>query len=440
MPETIRLLLYGLLLVSVFAGGNAPAWTQGRDQGARIDRLDRLRDRAHPRLQDRARERIITDRPVIRDDPAVVDRETDALPASASDQPVRAIIINEEGHRVRRGEILALNLSDTARAAAEAAGLTVTREKALSSGQILTRLTGSQFDLPSGMINLLRTADPEGVFTPNHIYEASGEPAVAVTTESAVWKKSGPSATVHSVGMIDGQPDPDHPALSGILAETRHFGDGPANLSEHGTAVALRLRNTSSTYLTAARLEVYVANVLAGDELATATAESLAEALTWQEGNRVEVLNISLAGPPNDIVEIFIRQYLNRGGRIVAAVGNGGPLSTDVYPAAYEGVTGVTAVDPSGKVLPMATRGEHVDLAAPGAGITISGMDVARTWSGTSYAAPYAAIWLLAADRYGLELSESCEDAGPPGWDSTYGCGLINLDHLPVLQLASKSK
>ena len=126
---------------------------------------------------------------------------------------------------------------------------------------------------------------------------------------------------------------------------------------------------------------------------------------------------------------------------LVAAVGNAG-TETLYYPAAYPGVVGVGSV---GRTLAPAAATQHndsVDLTAPGEkvlGLGIGGPDDYETGSGTSYAAPCvtaaAALALEAAPELTAEelaqlLCDSAEDLGAPGYDTSYGWGLLSLPAL----------
>ncbi|HCZ47585.1 MAG TPA: hypothetical protein DCZ11_01105, partial [Gammaproteobacteria bacterium] len=123
-----------------------------------------------------------------------------------------------------------------------------------------------------------------------------------------------------------------------------------------------------------------------------------------------------------------------------------------LYPAAYPGVVGVTAVDGRRRVLPEAGRGPHVSFAAPGADLAAASADGYTVVRGTSYAAPVVA-GLLAA-RAGEPASDGARqalsalvatatDLGSPGRDPIFGHGLVGerlrldpdrLDHLPRRQ------
>src|SRR5256885_5575025 len=67
------------------------------------------------------------------------------------------------------------------------------------------------------------------------------------------------------------------------------------------------------------------------------------------------------------------QNVLARGHLVVAAVGNDGPAAPALYPAAWPGVVGVTAVDARQQVLVEALRGAQVKFAAPGADMAAAG-------------------------------------------------------------------
>jgi hypothetical protein len=93
---------------------------------------------------------------------------------------------------------------------------------------------------------------------------------------------------------------------------------------------------------------------------------------------RVPVVNLSLVGPPNTLLENVTRAMVARGYLLVAAVGNDGPAAKPLYPAAYPGVIGVTGVDERRRVLLEACRGPQVDFAAPGSAMVAAGPEPRR--------------------------------------------------------------
>ena len=159
---------------------------------------------------------------------------------------------------------------------------------------------------------------------------------------------------------------------------------------------------------------------------------SLVKALDWLISSGVDVINISLAGPPNRLLEAALQRASESDVTILAAAGNGGPVAGPMYPAAYKTVVAVTAVDAKGQVFRLANRGDYLDIAAPGVGVrhARSGGGYASS-SGTSFAVPFAATAVarlrqLQPGDNALELlCNTAEDLGPPGRDSIYGFGLL---------------
>jgi subtilisin family serine protease len=161
---------------------------------------------------------------------------------------------------------------------------------------------------------------------------------------------------------------------------------------------------------------------------------------------RVPVINVSLVGPPNAVLEAVVSQVISRGFIIVAAVGNDGPAAKPLYPASYPGVIGVTAVDAHRRVLVEAARGPQVRFAAPGADMVAAkspqGYEAVR---GTSFAAPLVACLLAAqlgepdsaaAARAINDLAARAVHLGAHGLNPVYGYGLVAADLGPDLRLA----
>ena len=97
-----------------------------------------------------------------------------------------------------------------------------------------------------------------------------------------------------------------------------------------------------------------------------ASTVSLVRALDWLLSSEVDAINLSLAGPPNRLLEVALTRISEQGVMVLAAAGNGGPMARPQYPAAYTSVVAVTAVDQRGRAFRLANRGDYLDLAAPG--------------------------------------------------------------------------
>jgi hypothetical protein len=285
----------------------------------------------------------------------------------------------------------------------------------------------------------------------NHVYDTSQrtptEHAGIIGGERSSARVAGPAPGAE-IGMIDTAVAVGHPALQGIAIEQRDFvpfaGARPLG---HGTAVASILSGTVGSESNGADAgKIWAATVFFEDAAGghIATTASLVMALDWLAGaGRVHVINMSLTGPANHVLEAAIDDVVARGLVIVAAVGNNGPTGAPMYPAAYETVVGITAVDSASHIYRHANRGKHVKFAAPGVRVEVA--DAAggfHTATGTSMAAPYAAGLLADAASRSLappaEIIERFErsvlDLGEPGFDEVFGFGLIAPSAEPALR------
>lgn len=138
-----------------------------------------------------------------------------------------------------------------------------------------------------------------------------------------------------------------------------------------------------------------------------------------------------------------IRYASDSGAILVASSGNVSPSypqGTVVYPAAFDEVFGVGAVDGEGTVLPSSLQSEAVFVSAPGLYSNFINADGNHeNAAGTSFSAPClsAEIALMLQlvpelDQYDLKsiLSQRSLDCGNSGWDSAYGYGISCIDLL----------
>ena len=283
----------------------------------------------------------------------------------------------------------------------------------------------------------LQRLAPEAEFTFNHIYLGSGQPGEPLDPAMPGRVPADLSVAVPiRLGLIDSGIDAAHPALQGLHIE--RWGCGGREVpTKHGTAVASLLAGDaagaplSGTVLHAA--DIYCGAATGGAVL------NLVQALAWMAEREVPVVNLSVVGPANPLLERAVSAMAGRGHLLVAAVGNDGPGAPPLFPAAYPPVVGVTAVDHRQRVLPEALRGPQVHFAAPGT-LLAAGMGAAReAVRGTSFASPIVAR--LAATRWRpgdspgsvlARLEAEAQDLGAAGPDPSYGRGLLGAD-LPLV-------
>lgn len=362
----------------------------------------------------------------------------------------RQIEADPNGAPILRGEVAAFSPTEAALEKAQAAGFVILRERELDG--LDARIVILQ--PPDGMstrraLRQLQRLDPDGTYDFNHLYLDSGasestraQPGAGPTDVSTATAKR--TAVVAKIGLVDSGVDTTHAVFRDIVIH-QHGCAGTPIPAAHGTAVAsLMIGRAARFHGAAPGSELYAADVYCG--LTTGGAvDAVADALAWLAHEHVPVVNISLVGPPNAMLENVVRRVIARGHVVVAAVGNDGPAAPPLYPASYPDVVGVTAVDARQRALLEACRGKQVKFAAPGADMSAANpLQSYAMVRGTSFAAPIVAGLLAetlqepdreAAERAVADLAAHALDLGAPGPDPVYGFGLVGGDLRPELAL-----
>lgn len=336
----------------------------------------------------------------------------------------RAILESDgNGSPVRRGVVAVLNPDPAGLQALLRSGFRVVadRSEANLGLRIVSLATPGGMSARNGL-KLVRKIAPEIEADFDHLFEPAGSSLAPMAGALAAFE-----GTVNGrrLGMIDGGVA-SHPSLAGKSIEQNGFA-GPPQPTGHGTAVASLLVGSQGSFRGAATgTQLFVADIYGGNR-AAGSATAIVKALGWLSGHRPQVINISLVGPPNKLVERAIRIVQGQGIGVVAAVGNDGPAAPPQYPASYPGVLAVTAVDGGGHALPEAGKASHLDFAAPGADMAAAapGSGYTRV-RGTSFAAPLAAARLLAAGSLAALSTEARPGKGRVGRGIV--CGACRID------------
>lgn len=179
-------------------------------------------------------------------------------------------------------------------------------------------------------------------------------------------------------------------------------------------------------------VELYSARVL--DENNVAPASRVIEAIYWAIEQDVNIINMSF-GMKEDSQALHnaIKDAYNHGILLIAAAGNHGTVE---YPAAYEEVMAVGAVDSDGVVCENSARGEQIELVAPGEKVASTGaFEGTLICSGTSMAAPHIAgvaslLWekdpTVSSGFIRALLKASANGYGDP---DAYGNGLVDYEY-----------
>ncbi|MFN3863318.1 MAG: S8 family serine peptidase, partial [Erythrobacter sp.] len=335
-----------------------------------------------------------------------------------------------DGFRYRRNEFVALDLTDEALAELKAGGFEVIESENLGSVEsTLLLLRGPAQMTDEASLDVLDgLADPDTVGL-NHLFDGSA----VQTTRRRGSNVPDRLACGCDIGLIDTGVATDLNYFKHVKLTQRAFNGGEPLPKLHGTAVAHLMAGTRSNPAHATR--IFVADIFSGPRATSGSSFALIKALDWLAAQGVPVINISLAGPRNPAVAGAIARLTRRGIIIVAAAGNDGPAAPPVFPGAYDGVIGVTAVDALNRVYRYANRGAYVDFSARGVAIpAIDAKGDVRDATGTSFAAPVIAARLAArmrkpdpaiAQAAVRALEAEARDLGPRGRDPIYGAGLI---------------
>ena len=350
---------------------------------------------------------------------------------------------DDAGNPFRDGELVVMSDDSALLNRAEALGFAVIESRPLESiGALVARLRRPEGVSSNEALAMLRTREPGSPSGYNYIYRATGNAPEDVGPENRREPQPSPvmpTKTAIKVGVIDGF---SGDSVSGWAVD--RLVDKPAKAG-HGDAVTgILLRDLETGYRVAPDKMLLLDVMREHQGGGAADVAALVFAFDKLVTAKVDVANLSLAGPDHPALRMAVTKSIQKGLVVVAAVGNGGPAAPPAFPAAYDGVVGVAAVDATGKPYIYSGRGAHVDIAALGIEVDTNG--TGGELAGTSYAAPHVSALLASmtqAARPGSVdklLAQYAEDAGAPGRDPVFGMGILAPDRPARLALAADGK
>lgn len=251
------------------------------------------------------------------------------------------------------------------------------------------------------------------------------------------------------VGVIDSGIDYTHEDLQVVGGVT--FVQGTTDFIDdngHGTHVAgtIAATNNSLGVLGIAPLsQLYGIKVL--DQNGNGSYSDVAAGIEWAISNQMDIINMSLGGSSSSFtLQSVVDNAYNAGILIVGAAGNNGydKKSTITYPAKYDSVIAVGAVDQQNIRAYFSSVGRELELMAPGVDIESTVLGGYGYYNGTSMAAPNvsgiaALIWEANPELSNVKLRNTLnETAVSLGKSFYYGNGLI--DALAAINYSETSK
>jgi subtilisin family serine protease len=246
------------------------------------------------------------------------------------------------------------------------------------------------------------------------------------------------------VALLDSGVDINHPLLLGVSIRQKDFlpplpNSGKNNHNSHGTAMASVIASHTDSYSgIAPGCEILSYRVI--DDTGSTDSYTVASAIISAVKDGADVINLSLGGETgSEVLKQSVSYAKDHGVPVIAAVGNEGVGYVN-FPAAYDGVIGVTSVGVNGRVTNFSNFGDGVDLAAPGTGVlTATDSSEVGIFTGTSIstaivtgavAMELARRPTMTANEVEQLLKNLSNEAEKPGYDSSTGYGIISLARL----------
>jgi hypothetical protein len=246
------------------------------------------------------------------------------------------------------------------------------------------------------------------------------------------------------VAVIDTEIDVTHPELAGAITDS-YDALGVAGPKEtHGTGIAGTIAARARLLGVAPNVRILAIRAFGSG---IGTTFSIIKALDYAVAHDARVINMSFAGPSDPALARALAAAHAKGRILIAAVGNKGPKSPALFPAADPNVIAVTATDAKDRLFEGANRGDHVAIAAPGVDILVAAPGNTYAMStGTSFASAYVAgVAALLAERKPDITPDAAKNAlmstahhlGAKARDAQFGAGLMDA-HQAILSVGGK--
>jgi subtilisin len=292
----------------------------------------------------------------------------------------------------------------------------------------------------------------EGAF--GHLAVQNQPSPLAETIPANVQQVNAPQAWGFSQGkgirvaVVDTGIDFTHPDLRPNYVGGASFVPGAATPMDdqgHGThcagTIAAAIEGTNVVGV-APLASLYAVKVL--DQNGSGQFSWIIAGIDWCIQNGMQIVSMSLGGPSAPAaLETMCNTAWDKGLLLVAAAGNSQqqvpvpPAASNVgFPAKYQNVIAVSAIDSSNAVASFGSRGPEVDVCAPGVSVLSDRLGGGTTtMSGTSMACPCVAG--VAALAWGSHLfsdneeiwnllASTVDNLGVPDWDPFFGYGRVN--------------
>jgi subtilisin family serine protease len=240
-----------------------------------------------------------------------------------------------------------------------------------------------------------------------------------------------------TIAVIDSGIDASHPELTNTIADSFDALGSKEGAHAHGTGIAGAIAAHGRLMGSAPEARIIAIRAFASaQDGAESSSYVILKSLNYAVLHGAQVINMSFAGPKDSLIERAIAAVAARDVVLVAAVGNAGPKSPPLYPAANPNVIAVSGTDSQDRLFTASNRGVHIALAAPGTDLFLPAPDKKyQMSSGTSFSAGYVSgvVALLLERNPALKpnevramLTSTARDLGDPGKDDLFGYGQVD--------------
>lgn len=224
------------------------------------------------------------------------------------------------------------------------------------------------------------------------------------------------------VAVVDTGVNVKHVDLKNNILKGYNIIDGTTDVKDdcgHGTHIAgiaaAVTNNATGIAGVSGNSKILPVKVL--DEEGNGYSSDIAAGIKWAVDNGAKIINLSLGGTNYDnYLKEAVDYAIKKGCIIVAAAGNRGSYRP-TYPAAFEGVIAVAAVDSNNQLCNFSNFGRYIDIAAPGLDIYSTSSNGGYEYrSGTSMACAFVAgtialVWGGSPDKTPQEIENIIKDS-----------------------------
>jgi thermitase len=256
-------------------------------------------------------------------------------------------------------------------------------------------------------------------------FESSGLDMIGANRDRSRWG-AGVKVAVLDTGVTD------HPDLAGVKVTHVDLVKDGQPMHGHGTVIATLIAGRDAVNGGVAPASD-ILDVRVADSTGMGNTAFVAQGILYAVDSGARVINISLgAAADATMLREAVAYAISRGVTVVAAAGNEQATSL-AYPAGYDKVISVAAVDAQGRQASFSNSGENLFISAPGVGI-VSGYSDGKTviGSGTSQAAALVSggVSALLSRNYQtanipMVLTTQAQRTGAPA--TQVGAGILRL-------------